>query len=359
MRNLGLPKILVLAILLGPVPAALAAEGVSPGAPPPKLPAVKPAEFGEIFPAGTYTNLNAGAGGAEKINLKDIVGKKPVVFCYFLANDSRSETVFQDLQSIVDELGPAKLILYGITTPTGSMDLQGIRERLKELRIHVPVLHDDGPRLAFQLGVLRIPSIAILDAEGRLRLANGGSLKQTLEYKMDLAEAVRRVGSTGQLGTYGALPSYYPAVEMTGKKCPDFEAPMLGDGSVRKWSSLMDPHRINVLIFWSQDCPHCRHSLPLINAWLKQHPEGINVVGTARVANDAVKTKTEEFCKQEGLIFPTLIDQDLKIAQEFLVTSTPTIFIIRPDGIIDSVLLSGEMDYAATFEAKKKQLLKS
>jgi thiol-disulfide isomerase/thioredoxin len=350
--------VVTIAILL--LLAAAGAEAAPPetgAAPPPKLPSMKPVEFGSPFPTGVYPNLNAGPGGMEKIDLKDVVGKIPVVFCYFIAGEARSESVFQEVQALVESLGRQKVVLYGITTPTGAMDVQKLRERLRELKVQVPVLHDEGPRLGFQLGVLRVPAIAILDREGRLRLANGGSLKQTLEYKLDLGDAVRRVAETGQLGTYGMLPMYYPAVEMTGKKCPDFEAPLVGAGGDRSLASLFASDKINVLIFWAQDCPHCRKSLPAIETWYSAHPDGFNILTAAKVSNDATRIKTEEFLKEQHITLPTFIDQDLKVGQQYLVSSTPTIFVVRPDGVIDSVLLSGEMDYGAAFEASRKRLL--
>jgi thiol-disulfide isomerase/thioredoxin len=325
----------------------------------------KPVAFGERFPTASYGNLNPGAGGAPRLDLREIVGKRPVVFLYWIGENPRSEEVFQEVQAIADELGPSKLVLYGVVTPPVGLDsaripdwTKMVRERASALKIHVPVLYDEGFRLGSYLAIQGVPSISVLDADGRLRMANAGSLKQTLEYNMTVADALRRVGATGALGTYGSLPRYYPATEMTGRKAPEFEAPALGEKNPRSWSELFASGRMNVLVFWSVDCPHCRKSLPEISAYVKQHPEGINVITAARIDNDAMRTKTEEFCKGAGFVFPTVEDHELKIGQMYLVSSTPTVFVIRPDGVIDSVLFSGEMDYARTLEAKKAQLLK-
>jgi thiol-disulfide isomerase/thioredoxin len=263
-------------------------------------------------------------------------------------------------------VGSSNLVAYGVATPQPGASqavhaewVKKIKARIAALGIHIPVLEDDGFRIGRLLGVRSVPSLSVLDATGRLRMANAGSLKQELEYKLDVAGALRRLASTGRVGNYGAMPNYYPATELVGKICPEFEAPLLGGGATRKSSSLLAADRVNVLIFWSEDCPHCRKSLPQISAYVKSHPNGINVFTAAKVQSDAALAETEDFCKREGLAFPTLLDRDLKVGQLFQVTSTPTIFIIRPDGVIDSVLFSGEMDYTATFDAKRKQLLKS
>jgi peroxiredoxin len=316
------------------------------------------ASFGEPFPLSTFDNLNPDAGGPARIDLVGSVGKKPVVFYSWLPGDPRSERVFQELQSLTDELGADHIVLYGVARlPLGSTDTLPIRGRIQALKIHVPVLHDSGYVLFKELEEEPGPYISILDAQGMLRLANGVSLKQTLEYRMTVADAIRRVASTGQLGTYGRLLRYYPAIEMIGKKCPDFEAPELTGATVRRWSSMLASDRLNILVFWSVDCPHCRVSLPKMNAWLKDHPEGLNVVSAAIIGNDTTRTKTEEFCKANGFVFTTLVDQKSQIGTLYQVISTPTILIIRPDGVVDSVF-SGEINYGPTFEAKKKELLK-
>jgi thiol-disulfide isomerase/thioredoxin len=288
-----------------------------------------------------------------------VLGKKPIALCYWIAGNSRSEKMLLDLQAMIEEMGPGKIVLYGVAMPGGKLDANQIRSRATELKLRVPVLEDEGFRIGQQVGVRTVPHVSLIDAEGVLRLANGASLQQNLEYKMDLAGAVRRAAETGTVGMYGYLPKYYPAEEMVGQKCPDFEAPALDDGVVRKWSSILDPKRVNILVFWSVDCPHCRKQLPEIDEWLKSNPGGVNLVTAAKISNDVEKSRTREYTRLNGFSFTTLMDVDRKIGQEFKVTSTPTIFIVRPDGVVDSVMLSGAIDFAKTFEAKKRELLGS
>lgn len=349
--SLLIPALLVAAG--APSPRALAQTGAA------GVTAAAPVPAGEPFPAWTYTNLNDGAGGPPKIDLAAVLGKKPVVFCYWIAGLSRSERVFLDLQGLVNEIGAGKIALIGIAKPFGgSSDVLPIRQRIQALKIQGPVLLDDTFRLGQQLLVQTVPSVSVVDASGKLRLTNGGSLLQTLEYKMTLEGALRRMASTGQMGTYGALPRYDPVVELIGKKSPDFEAASLDDGITRRWSSLMASDKVNVLVFWSVTCPHCQKELPKLNTWLQAHKDGINLVTAARIDNDQMKAKTQEFCRLSAFSFPTLADPTFRIADLFNVNATPTILVIRPDGVIDSVVPAGEETFAAFLEEKKKTLLK-
>jgi thiol-disulfide isomerase/thioredoxin len=116
--------------------------------------------------------------------------------------------------------------------------------------------------------------------------------------------------------------------------------------------------KLNVLIFWSVDCPHCKAALPKLNDWLKGHTEGMNVISAARVTDDATKARTAEYCKINTFSFPTFIDKDMQIGAIYQVVSTPTIVVIRPDGVVDSVLLSSETDLGAALDAKRRELVK-
>jgi peroxiredoxin len=316
-----------------------------------------PGRFGETFAGGTLTNLNTKAGGPATVNLDQVLGTRPVVLFYWIAGNPRADQVFQELQKLASELGSERLALYGLVYQRNERDKEAIDERVGSLGIKVPVLLDDDFKMGKRLKVQSVPNVTIFDAEGRLRLTNGASMVQMLEYKMTLADAVRRVGETGQLSTYGFLTPYYPVKELVGKRCPDVTAPLLTTKVEQRWSSMLAPDKLNVLIFWSIDCPHCRKTLPEINDWLKANGSGMNVIGAAKVTDEATRVKTKEFCDTNSFVFPTLIDQDFEIANLYQVTSTPTILFIRPDGVIDSVVLNAEEEFAKTAEAKKRALL--
>jgi peroxiredoxin len=342
------PRRIVLFVLSCIAALGLVAPALAQGE---KVPA---AAFGAPFPVATFKNLNPSAGGAM-FDLATVVGKKPVVFCYWISGHTRSEKMLLDMQALVDEIGTDKVALLAVATERPGREAAAITARAQELGVKIPVLNDVGFVLGQRLVVQTVPNVAMLDSDGTLKLSNGAALIQTVEYKMDLAKVVRRAAETGAVGMYGQLPRYYPVEELVGSKCPDFKAPEVADGIVRRFYSLFDPEEVNVLVFWSVDCPHCKTTMPKINDWLKQNPEGINLISIGNAANDAQKTKTKEFCQFHKFEFPTLVDKDRKLAEMFNVTATPTMLIIRPDGVIDSVVVQG--NFSQAFEKKKKELL--
>jgi peroxiredoxin len=318
---------------------------------------VQPARFGDKFPGGSYANLNRRPNQPERIDLAREIGARPVVLYYWIAGNPRADEMLGAIDGLVRELGRDKVGLYAVVLRRTERDDAAIADRVAAMSLDVPVLDDPSFEIGGRLRVQSVPNITVLDREGRLRLTNGASLDQDLEYKTNLRGALRRVAETGTLGTYGYLERYYPVKELVGKKCPDFKAPLVTTSVEQHLSTMLKSDHVNVLIFWSVDCPHCRRSLPEINDWLKTKPSGVNVLSAAQVASDATRLKTKEFCDLNGFVFPTLVDQDMQISQLFQVTSTPTILIIRPDGVIDSAVLDSHTDLAKTVEEKKKTLL--
>ena len=328
------------------------------GAAGPDVIRVEQASFGEPFPVYTYKNLNAGAGGPAEIDLATVLGRKPVVLYYFIAKNQRAEQVFQEVQKLTDELGPEKIALFGVAVPRPGMSDRVIQDRTAALGIHVPVLEDTGFRLGQQLAVSRVPNISLIDKDGILRMGNGGSLLQVLEYKLSLADGIRRLAETGKIGTYASLADYSPSVEMVGRTAPDFKAPSIRNGSVQQWSGLYSKDTVNLLIFWSVNCPHCTKALPQYNKWYRENRDKVNIVTAARVTSAAERTKTREFVSAQKLEFLTVEDQDRAVADLYNVTATPTIFVIGPDGKVDSLLGVNATDFGEKVEAKYKQLVK-
>ena len=319
---------------------------------------IQPAAMERTFPTHAYKNLNTAAGGAASIDLAAYVGKNPLLLYYWIPGHTRSDAVLQQLQAVLADVGSeSKLKLLVVTLPKPGLEPALIAQRSKEQGLKVPVLDDSEFRIGKQLQVQSVPNLTLIDAQGMLRLANGASLKQVIGYKLTVESAVRRLAETGKLGTYGYLDRYFPVEELVGQRAPDFKAPLISTKVEQSWSSMIQKEKVNLLVFWSVDCPHCRKTLPEINAWFKDEGEGFNVVSCAFVANETVQTKTREYCALNGLAFPTLVDRDQKVGELYSVTSTPTILVVRGDGVVDSVLLNTDGNFSSKMREIRKRLM--
>jgi len=95
MRATGWMVLFLIPFLESPARAAV------PASPPAPTAAAQPVAFGDRFPGGAFDNLNAGVGGPASINLGEVIGRKPIVFCMWSVGHHRSEQVFQELQGLV------------------------------------------------------------------------------------------------------------------------------------------------------------------------------------------------------------------------------------------------------------------
>jgi len=77
-----------------------------PGAP--GLAPVKRVEFGAPFPAAKFANLNEAPGQPASVELATYLGKKPIVFVYWMAGNPRAEKILMDTQAAVDKAGADK-----------------------------------------------------------------------------------------------------------------------------------------------------------------------------------------------------------------------------------------------------------
>lgn len=317
---------------------------------------IVPLTHGEPFPAATYRNLNPNAGGT--IDLSQALGSKPVILFYWIVGHERAEQAFRDLEELTSTISADQLALYGVAVPRPNADAAKITERIRALGFRSPVIEDEGFVIGKQLEVARVPHIALVDREGRLQLSNAASLRQQVTPDLDIEGAILRFAESGTLDTYGKLDRYFPVTELAGRPCPDFSAPMVASKVEQRLSSLMDDEKLNLLIFWSVDCPHCRQSLPEINSWLRQNRDAVNVVSAAKVTSESDRRRTSEFCDVNGFDFPTLaVDSDQ--TELFHVTSTPTILVIRPDGVIDSAVIDAHGEFGEIIEQKKREILGS
>jgi peroxiredoxin len=112
-----------------------------------------------------------------------------------------------------------------------------------------------------------------------------------------------------------------------------------------------------VVAFFKVSCPVCQFTLPYVQR-LSDRYAGDGVTFFAISQDDA--QKTNQFNKEYGVKFPTLLDtQGYPVSNAYGLTSVPTIFLIAPDG---KVLVSemgfnkGDLETIADELAERRKL---
>lgn len=139
----------------------------------------------------------------------------------------------------------------------------------------------------------------------------------------------------GRATTQGNIPA--PQV---GFAAPEFTLTTLKGDAL----TLSDLRGQAVLLnIWASWCPPCRSEMPAMQQVYEQYnARGFTVLAVNLTAQDS-RTAAAAFAAENGLTFPILLDESGTVADAYRAASLPTSFFIRPDGIIEEVVIGGPM----------------
>lgn len=138
-----------------------------------------------------------------------------------------------------------------------------------------------------------------------------------------------------------------------GEAAPQFTLPSLLDDkpvSLKQYSG-----KVIYLDFWASWCAPCRTSFPLLNKLhQKLKDQGFEVVA---INMDEDKANAEKFLKELPVAFTVLRDAKGEWADQFVIESMPTSFIIDKQGVIQNIHRGFASDDINELEQKIVQLL--
>lgn len=173
--------------------------------------------------------------------------------------------------------------------------------------------------------------------------------RRLVTYAVPAALALAAAVITLSTGGGGGSPSPAGSVRVSGPArsdllpvgaaVPDFSAPGL-DGPRVSWADYRGEP--TVLVVWAPWCPHCQEELPVFGRVAVEFPS-VKVVTVVSFIGDAPGPSAEEVLEENGLSFPTAVDDaDETLARALGATGTPTTYFVGPDGTI-RLAVSGEM----------------
>jgi len=188
----------------------------------------------------------------------------------------------------------------------------------------LPTVRDPGS-IAPAYGVGDEPAIILIDARRFVRFRMDGFAGARFRPRMGaVAEALRRLPTLTGVEAPDLRIDYarYP-------RAPLFTARDL-DGRTVDLGALRG--RVVVLVFFDQECDHCRRDLPRMAPVLReQRARGVRAIG---VSSRDAGGEMRAFMRDHGIDWPVVIDADRAVFSSYGSTRTPDVFIIDADGYI-------------------------
>jgi cytochrome c biogenesis protein CcmG/thiol:disulfide interchange protein DsbE len=112
-----------------------------------------------------------------------------------------------------------------------------------------------------------------------------------------------------------------------GDEAPAFTASRLGGAGSLALGDLRG--KPVVLNFWASWCGPCRDEAPMLNAAARRYEGRVNIVG---VNIKDSRTDALEFARRYGYAFPSVVDSDGRIFDDYGLTGQPETFVIDAQG---------------------------
>ncbi|WP_077602939.1 peroxiredoxin family protein [Oceanobacillus sojae] len=124
-----------------------------------------------------------------------------------------------------------------------------------------------------------------------------------------------------------------------GNIAPDFELQTLNGETVK----LSDYRGEKVMInFWATWCPPCRAEMPDMEEFYQDKNIVILAVNLTETENNL--QQVEDFINEHGLTFPILLDEEIEVAEQYMIQPIPTSYMINSNGVV-SFKAFGSLNY--------------
>ncbi|MFB4163945.1 peroxiredoxin family protein [Alteribacillus sp. JSM 102045] len=125
----------------------------------------------------------------------------------------------------------------------------------------------------------------------------------------------------------------------TEEEAPDFSLETLNGEEM----SLSDYRGEKVMInFWATWCPPCRAEMPDMQEFYADHD--VKILAVNLTQTEAGLSEVESFAEDLGITFPLLLDEEVKVANDYGIQPIPTSFFVDTKGVIKHINV-GPMNY--------------
>jgi peroxiredoxin len=143
--------------------------------------------------------------------------------------------------------------------------------------------------------------------------------------------------------TSGESTSGQVPAPQQGFLAPDFELRTITNETVKLSGLRGQAVLVNL---WATWCPPCREEMQTIEKLYQEYQnQGFTVLAVNMTYQDDAAAITP-FVTKQALTFPILLDKTGNMAKAYQLHSLPSSYFIRPNGIINEVVIGGPMSEA-------------
>ncbi|WP_099158198.1 TlpA family protein disulfide reductase [Virgibacillus ndiopensis] len=185
--------------------------------------------------------------------------------------------------------------------------------------------------------VKRILGIAVIVGLAGAVIFNLVNLNKEKSAKKDETNVVNVSGDTGAEGS-AIVPPGKSGIE-PGNTAPDFQLKTLAGETIK----LSDLRGKKVMVnFWATWCPPCKEEMPEIQRFYEKYKDEIKIIAVNTESNVG---KVRKFVDEYGYSFSVLLDKDMSVSDNYMVSALPTTYFIGTDGKIQQQRKVGPMTY--------------
>ena len=281
-------------------------------------------------------------------DLQSKIGQgRPVVLAFWHPGFGGSEGAVSELARFVAREG-AKLETYAIVGRRGDKKIGHLYEMYAMMPDvdpeRMPLLVDEEFALSRAMGTTQVPTYVAFDGDGRIVLPKASGLTQEVfeagGRRLTVSVILQRLATGEPVPAVKRVLQYYPGQRRLGTCAPKFTLPDFRGGAPK----VFDPdelRRPTLMMFWSSTCSHCRREIPPLLEWHRRHPDAVDIVTITRIrppqpGKPDHRDITHKYLKGTDIPWTVYEDVDGAVSDLFRVVSTPTTYIIAPNGEVVS-----------------------
>jgi thiol-disulfide isomerase/thioredoxin len=243
-----------------------------------------------------------------------------------------------------------------VTKASTKEEVKAAYEKIKSLKLTLPVLLDEKGLLAYVMLTQRVPAYAIVTKSGRFTLARAGALTEKVDAKQTLLGMLTQVSRGGE-PEFTMAPGYSPnPFNLVGQMAPELEVhELVGQGKWQLQNHVKKHNKPIVLVFWSLTCPHCRKIIPGVQQYISDNQKSVDVRSLIILHDKQHVEMLDVLRKEINLTMPVLNDPKGDAFNRYHIMTVPTFFVVDKSGKIIGAYIGGGKDVAKSID----QILKS